>query len=133
MKRQVYSAPDVIASSLSLTIGVGPPRRRLVAVNCLITTDATVGTRTFFLQIVSKKGELICSCCAQLTQAASVVGFYCWGAGMRSGITDSPVNCCLPPDIMIEDGDVVTITDKYGISAGDTIAQGSVVLAIEDL
>lgn len=129
--RAIYHVPTPNSSGFTYVVPAGPTRI-VKSINCLFTTTATVGARFLFVQIVNKEGALLCSCQAQLTQAASLAGYYTWSPAMSVGVSDSPVGSCIPEGMELVEGDVVTITEKYAIDALDRLSACSLLCDVRD-
>ena len=115
-KTITYPASDPGASSISFVVPAGPPRK-ITAVNAIFTSSATLGQRELALRVTNKMGTRVCICKASFGQADALVYDYCWAPGMLQGISGEPVNCCMPRDIWLEDGDVVSVQDERAVDA----------------
>lgn len=130
-KTITYPAADPVASSISFSVPAGPPRK-VTAVTCTFTSSATLGQRELALRITNKMGVRVCVCKASFGQADALVYDYTWAPGMLQGISGEPVNCCMPRDIWLEDGDVVSVADERAIDVADRLSAFSIATEMPD-
>lgn len=127
--------PNPAASSLSFVVPANEDGIwTLRSITALITTDATVATRLFSVSVTDAEGNVYARWTAGQTQTASQALTYSWMAGMSiqsptaSGATGVSHMCL--PEVVVEQGDIITISDIAAAAAGDRITQCVVTLEV---
>lgn len=126
MSRRVILLPN---SGTAQFVLPNTAKVRVYSLSAVITTDATVGDRAFFLQVVDKAGVGKVRVSAPGVMTASKIYTMTFAVGMQSQATGTHYNQALP-DLVLEIDDRIIFSDGNEIAAGDRV---TAVVAVVDV
>jgi hypothetical protein len=116
----------------TVTVGALGSDAYLNSVCAQYTSNATVGNRQLVLQVLDSSSNVMYQFSAGIVQAASLVRFYNFMAGVarEAAFVNGELMVPIPFDIIIPQGGSVKVFDSAAIAAGDSMVVSAALEAV---